>query len=77
MKKRDLAIGIVGAALAAIAVKILTRPKSVVWENISDQVEHSENSHFVNVDGAKVHYQEKQSTISCFLPQKPKAKNRR
>ena len=58
MKKSNLVFGIGGAALAAIAVKMLTRAKSVVWENIADKVIHSENSRFVNVDGAKVHYQE-------------------
>lgn len=58
MKKRNLAIGIGGAIGAAIAVKMLTRAKSVVWENVANEVIHSENSRFVNVDGAKMHYQE-------------------
>lgn len=58
MKKRNLAIGIGGAAAAAIAVKMLTRAKSIVWEDVADRVIHSENSHFVEVDGTTIHYQE-------------------
>jgi len=58
MKKRNLAIGIVGAVGAAVAVKMLTRAKNVIWDDISDAVTHSENSRFAAVDGAKVHYQE-------------------
>ena len=47
-----------GAVGAAVAVKMLTRAPSVRWDEVSDTVEHSANSHFVNVDGARVHYQE-------------------
>ena len=58
MKKRNLAIAFGGAIGAAVAVKMLTRADSVNWDDVSDQVVHSEHSHFVNVDGARVHYQE-------------------
>lgn len=58
MKKRDLALGIGGALGAAIAVKLLTRKPSVSWENFAENVHHSENSEFVEVDGATIHYQE-------------------
>jgi len=58
MKKRNLAIAFGGAIGAAVAVKLLTRADSVNWEDVSDKVVHSEHSHFVNVDGARVHYQE-------------------
>lgn len=58
MKKRDLALGIGGAIGAAIAVKMLTRNKSVSWENFAENVYHSENSNFAEVDGATIHYQE-------------------
>ena len=58
MKKRDIALGFAGAIGAAIAVKMLTRAKTVDWENVSDLIPHSENSKFVSVDGARVHYQE-------------------
>lgn len=58
MKKRDLAIGIAAAVGAGIAVKMLTRAKTVNWDDVSDAVEHSGHSAFVNVDGARVHFQE-------------------
>jgi pimeloyl-ACP methyl ester carboxylesterase len=58
MKKRNLALGFAGALGAAVAVKMLTRAKTVEWENVADLIPHSENSKFVNVDGARVHYQE-------------------
>jgi pimeloyl-ACP methyl ester carboxylesterase len=58
MKKRNLALAVGGAVGAAVAVKLLTRASTVDWEDVADKVVHSENSHFVNVDGARVHYQE-------------------
>jgi pimeloyl-ACP methyl ester carboxylesterase len=58
MKIRNLALGLTGAVGAAVAVKLLTRAASVSWEAVSGAVEHSENSHFVNVDGARIHFQE-------------------
>lgn len=58
MKKRNLALALGGAVGAAVAVKLLTRADSVNWEDVADKVVHSDHSHFVNVDGARVHYQE-------------------
>lgn len=58
MKKRNIALGFAGAIGAAVAVKMLTRAKSVRWDDVSDLIPHAENSHFVRVDGARVHYQE-------------------
>jgi len=58
MKLRNLAIGIGGALAGAVAIKMLTRARGVDWDEVSDKVVHSENSHFVEVDGATVHYQE-------------------
>jgi 2-hydroxymuconate-semialdehyde hydrolase len=58
MKKRDLALAVGGAVAAAVAVKMLTRAKSVDWESVSDLIPHAENSRFVSVDGTRVHYQE-------------------
>lgn len=58
MKKRNLALGIGGALGALVAVKMLTRAKTVEWEKVSEQVLHSENSHFAEVDGMTIHYQE-------------------
>jgi pimeloyl-ACP methyl ester carboxylesterase len=58
MKKRNLAIGIGGAIGAAVAMKMLTRAKTVDWNKISDQVVHSDHSQLINVDGVRIHYQE-------------------
>lgn len=58
MKARHLALGFAGAIGAAVAVKMLTRAGTVVWDEVADSVEHSANSQFVHVDGARVHYQE-------------------
>jgi pimeloyl-ACP methyl ester carboxylesterase len=37
---------------------MLTRAKEVVWDEVADMVVHSEYSHFVEVDGTTIHYQE-------------------
>ena len=58
MKKRNLALAFGGAIGAAVAVKMLTRAKSVDWDDVSEFVPHAENSHFTQVDGARIHYQE-------------------
>ena len=58
MKKRNLALAFGGAIGAAVAVKMLTRAKSVDWNDVSEFVPHAENSHFAQVDGARLHYQE-------------------
>lgn len=58
MKKRNIAIAVGGAVGAAVAVKMLTRAKGVNWDDVARDVPHSENSHFVEVDGSTVHYQE-------------------
>ena len=58
MKKRNLAIAFGGAIGAAVAVKMLTRAKTVRWDDVADRVAHHENSHFTNVDGARVHFQQ-------------------
>lgn len=58
MKLRNLALGLTGAVGAAVAVKMLTRAASVSWDDVSGQVEHSANSHFVKVDGVRIHFQE-------------------
>ncbi len=58
MKKRNLAIAFGGAVGAAVAVKLLSRADTVKWDMVADHVAHSDKSRFVNVDGARVHYQE-------------------
>ena len=54
MKKR---YWIAGAATAAIAGKLLLRPRDADWDKCRDVVFHSEHSCFVDVDGIRVHYQ--------------------
>ena len=58
MNKKNLALGAGGAIGAIIAWKMLSRAGSVEWETVSDKIAHAENSHFIEVDGATVHYQE-------------------
>ncbi len=57
MKTKHLALGVGGAIGALVAVKMLTRAATVDWNDVSDKVIHAENSHFVEIDGATVHYQ--------------------
>lgn len=58
MKLKHLALGFGGAVGAVVAWKMLTRPATIEWEKVSDLIPHSENSHFVEIDGATVHFQE-------------------
>ena len=58
MKGKHVALGLGGAVGAVVAWKLLTRPGTVDWEKVSDKVIHSENSHFVEIDGATLHFQE-------------------
>lgn len=58
MKKRNIALAAIGAAGAAVAVKLLTRSATVDWETSAENVPHSDRSQFVSVDGARIHYQE-------------------
>ncbi|CAA9384652.1 MAG: hypothetical protein AVDCRST_MAG74-613 [uncultured Pyrinomonadaceae bacterium] len=58
MNKKNLALGAGGAIGAIIAWKMLTRAGAVDWETSSGKIHHAENSHFAEVDGATVHYQE-------------------
>ena len=59
MKKRYLAAGAASGLIGSlVAWKFLTRPSGIDWENVADEIHHAEHSHFVEVDGATVHYQE-------------------
>ncbi len=58
MKKRNLALAVGGALGAAVAVKMLRRSKSVDWDDVAPLIPHAEHSHFVSVDGARIHFQE-------------------
>jgi pimeloyl-ACP methyl ester carboxylesterase len=58
MKKRYLIAGTVGLVSAAVAVKLLSRPRDVDWEKNRETVFNADYSRFVMVDGVRVHYQE-------------------
>jgi pimeloyl-ACP methyl ester carboxylesterase len=58
MKTKHIALGVGGAIGALVAVKMLTRAETVDWRDVSDKIVHAENSHFVEIDGATVHFQE-------------------
>jgi pimeloyl-ACP methyl ester carboxylesterase len=58
MKKKNLALGLGSAVGALVAWKFLTRAGEVNFEDYADKIAHSEHSHFTEVDGATVHYQE-------------------
>ena len=59
MKKRYLAAGAaVGTVGGLIALKMLTRAREVNWDDVSELVPHAENSHFTDVDGLHLHYQQ-------------------
>jgi pimeloyl-ACP methyl ester carboxylesterase len=59
MKKRYLAAGAgLGAIGGLIAWKMYSRADGVNWDDVSEAVPHAENSHFVDVDGLHLHYQQ-------------------
>src|SRR5258705_6618918 len=58
MKKRYWITSFAAMVTAAGAAKLLTRPEDVDWDRNRATVFHSEHSHFVEVDGVRVHYQE-------------------
>lgn len=61
MKKKHIALGfggLGGVIGATVAIKLLTRPTAVYFEDVADEITHSENSNFVEIDGMQVHYQE-------------------
>lgn len=58
MKKKHIALGIGGAIGGIIAWKLASRPATVRFEEVADRVVHAEHSHFIDVDGAEIHYQE-------------------
>lgn len=58
MKKRYLIAGTAGLVSAAVAAKLLTRPRDVDWEENRQLIFHADYSRFAEVDGVRVHYQE-------------------
>ena len=67
MNKKNLVLGAGGAIGAIVAWKMLTRASSVDWADAADKIHHAENSHFVEVDGATIHYQEFGETTNPTL----------
>lgn len=47
-----------GGIGAAVAIKLLTRPKTVSWDDAVEAIPHGERSRFTYVDGIRVHFQE-------------------
>ncbi len=58
MKKRYIIAGASGVAGAALAAKLLTRPRDIKWVDHKEHLHHAERSRFAEVDGVRVHYQE-------------------
>ena len=58
MKKSNLAIAFAGGIAVGVGVKMLTRARTVNWDDIHELVPHSDHSRFITVEGARLHYQE-------------------
>lgn len=59
MKKRYLvAAGVYTLTGAALAAKLLSRPRDVDWNSHTASLHHADQSRFVEVDHIRVHYQE-------------------
>ena len=58
MKKRYLIAGAYGLAGAALAAKLISRPRDVEWAEHAAKLHHADCSRFAEVDGVRVHYQE-------------------
>jgi pimeloyl-ACP methyl ester carboxylesterase len=58
MKKRYLIAGASGLVTAAVATRLLIRPRDVDWNRNRQVIFHADHSRFANVDGVTVHYQE-------------------
>jgi pimeloyl-ACP methyl ester carboxylesterase len=59
MKKKYIAAGVVGGAIGGlIAWKFLARESGISWDDVMQSVPNSDHSHFVEVDGMHVHFQE-------------------
>src|SRR5258705_2526903 len=58
MKKRYWIAGASGLVTAAVATKLLTRPRDVDWKQNRQLIFHADHSRFAEVDGVPVHYQE-------------------
>jgi pimeloyl-ACP methyl ester carboxylesterase len=58
MKMRYWIGGMTAVAGGALALKLLTRPRDVEWNDHRERLHHAERSRFVEIEGVRVHYQE-------------------
>ena len=58
MKKRYWITSAAAVAGVAVAAKLLKRPDDVDWGQNRDTIFHADHSHFVEIDGIRIHYQE-------------------
>lgn len=59
MKKRYLIAGsVAGVATVAVAARLFMRPRDTDWHKSRDIAFHSEYSHFIDLDGVRLHYQQ-------------------
>jgi pimeloyl-ACP methyl ester carboxylesterase len=59
MKKRYWIAGAAtGVAGAAVAAKLLARPRDVDWAEHAGELRHAGSSRFAEIEGARLHYQE-------------------
>lgn len=58
MKKSHLIAGAYGLAGAAVAAKLLSRPRDLEWEKHGGHLQEAGRSRFVELDGVRVHYEE-------------------
>jgi pimeloyl-ACP methyl ester carboxylesterase len=58
MRKSYWITGAVGVVGAALAVKMLRRPRDIEWDEHAHELHHAEHSRFAEIDSVRVHYQE-------------------
>lgn len=58
MKKKHIALGVGGVIGGVIAWKLASRPATVHFEEVADRIVHADHSHFIDVDGIEIHFQE-------------------
>ncbi|HEY0100573.1 MAG TPA: alpha/beta hydrolase [Pyrinomonadaceae bacterium] len=58
MKTRYWIGGTTALVGGALALKLLTRPQDVEWDEHRERLLHAEKSRFVEIEGVRVHYQE-------------------
>jgi pimeloyl-ACP methyl ester carboxylesterase len=56
MKKRYWIAGTAGLFGAALAVRLLARPRDVAFDELRERLSHADRSRFVEVEGVRVHY---------------------